>query len=137
MALRSNNQIKIEGGMSSMTDLVFLLLIFFIIMSIMSNDTTPLELPNPDDVVLPKDPNKVNPTVVVTEDNRYVVLPGGDMNTPMEFDDIKQRASDVVLESGKLSLKIAGHKNADYESVFKVLALCQANEWEPVLAYDR
>ena len=53
-----------------MTDLVFLLLIFFIIMSIMSNDTTPLELPNPDDVDIPKNPDKVNPAVIVTEDNQ-------------------------------------------------------------------
>jgi len=136
MALRSNNKIKIEGGMSSMTDLVFLLLIFFIIMSIMSNDTTPLALPNPEDK-LEKNPVKVNPSVIITEDNQYVVMPGGDMKAPMEFEDIKQRAFDVVMDSGKPSLKIAGHKNADYEAVFKVLALCQANEWEPVLAYDQ
>ena len=119
-----------------MTDLVFLLLIFFIIMSIMSNDTTPLALPNPD-TKLPPMTDKVQPTVVVTEDNRYVVMPGGDMNTTMEFDEIKEIVGSVVMESGKPSLKIAGHKNADYESVFNVLALCQANEWDPVLAYDK
>lgn len=136
MALSTKNKIKIEGGMSSMTDLVFLLLIFFIIMSIMSNDTTPLDLPNPSEK-LPPISDKVNPTVVVTEDNRYVVTPGGDMNAPMEFDEIKELVGGVVEESGKRSLKIAGHKNADYEAVFQVLALCQANEWDPVLAYDR
>lgn len=119
-----------------MTDLVFLLLIFFIIMSIMSNDTTPLDLPNPSEK-LPPIEQKVTPTVVVTEDNRYVVMPGGDMNSPMEFDEIKELVGGVVMESGKPSLKIAGHKNADYEAVFNVLALCQANEWDPVLAYDK
>lgn len=136
MGLSTKNKIKIEGGMSSMTDLVFLLLIFFIIMSIMSNDTTPLALPNPD-TELPKMQTKVDPSVVITEDNRYVVMPGGDLNSPMEFDEIKEQVATVVQESGKLSLKIAGHKNADYEAVFQVLALCQANEWDPVLAYDK
>ena len=136
MGLSSKNKIKVEGGMSSMTDLVFLLLIFFIIMSIMSNDATPLALPNPSEK-LPPIPTKVHPTVVVTEDNRYVVMPGGDMNAPMEFDEIKELVGAVVHDSGKPSLKIAGHKNADYESVFFVLALCQANEWDPVLAYDK
>ncbi len=135
MALSSKNKIKIEGGMASMTDLVFLLLIFFIIMSIMSNDTTPLALPNPDTDLI-KNPTKVNPTVIVTEDNRYVVMPGGDMNAPMEFDEIKELVGAVVMESGTPSLKIAGHKKAAYEAVFNVLALCQANQWEPVLAYD-
>ena len=136
MGLSSKNKIKLEGGMSSMTDLVFLLLIFFIIMSIMSNDTTPLDLPNPSEK-LPPVTNKVHPTVVVTEDNRYVVMPGGDMNAPMEFDEIKELVGTVVYDSGKPSLKIAGHKNADYEAVFQILALCQANEWDPVLAYDK
>ncbi|NVK66552.1 MAG: biopolymer transporter ExbD [Flavobacteriales bacterium] len=136
MGLSTKNKIKIEGGMSSMTDLVFLLLIFFIIMSIMSNDTTPLALPNPD-TELPKMQTKVDPSVIITEDNRYVVMPGGDINAPMEFDEIKELVAGVVQNSEKLSLKIAGHKNADYEAVFQVLALCQANEWDPVLAYDK
>lgn len=137
MGLSSQNKIKVEGGMSSMTDLVFLLLIFFIIMSIMSNDTTPLALPKADDVNLPSNPDKVNPSVIITEDNRYVVMPGGDMNAPMEFDEIKELVAGVVIESGRPSLKIAGHKKAEYQSVFMVLALCQANEWDPVLAYDK
>lgn len=135
MGFSSKKKVLVEGGMSSMTDLVFLLLIFFIILSIMSNDTTPLALPNPE-TDLVKNPEKTTPTVVVTEDNLYVVLPGGDMKKPMEFDEIKELVGPVVMESGKTSLKIAGHKKAAYESVFNVLALCQANQWEPVLAYE-
>jgi biopolymer transport protein ExbD len=135
MGFSPKKKVLVEGGMSSMTDLVFLLLIFFIILSIMSNDTTPLALPDPE-TDLVKDPDKVGPTVVVTEDNLYVVLPGGDMKNPMEFDEIKELVGPVVMESGKTSLKIAGHKKAAYESVFNVLALCQANQWEPVLAYE-
>ncbi|MDG1429470.1 MAG: biopolymer transporter ExbD [Crocinitomicaceae bacterium] len=136
MGMSSKNKIKVEGGMSSMTDLVFLLLIFFIIISIMSNDTTPLDLPNPSETLDPVK-KKVNPTVVVTEDNLYYVMPGGDASNPMPFEDIKTPALGVVEESGKLQLKIAGHKLADYEAVFQVLALCQANGWDPVLAYDK
>ncbi|MFT5860340.1 MAG: biopolymer transport protein ExbD [Flavobacteriaceae bacterium] len=136
MGMSSKNKIKVEGGMSSMTDLVFLLLIFFIIIAIMSNDATPMDLPNPDTELDPI-PEKVSPTVLVTEDNLYVVLPGGDIKNPLPFDDIKEQALGVVTNSGKAKLKIAGHRLADYEAVFNVLALCQANEWEPVLAYDR
>ena len=136
MNLGSKNKVKVEGGMSSMTDLVFLLLIFFIIMSIMSNDYTPVDLPNPE-TVIPKVQDNVTPTVVVTENNEYVVLPGGSMDAPMSFEDIKGLADAAVTESQKMKLKIAGHRNADYEAVFQVLALCQANGWDPVLAYDK
>lgn len=119
-----------------MTDLVFLLLIFFIIMSLMSNNQTPIDLPKTDQDIKPViDP--VEATVIVTEDNQYVVLPGGSMEEPMEFDEIKELTASAVEKSGKMKLKIAGHRNASYEAVFNVLALSQANAWDPVLSYDK
>lgn len=119
-----------------MTDLVFLLLIFFIIMSLMSNSQVTVDLPETTDQ-LPPEKDHIDPTVVITEEDMYVVMPGGDMETPMAFDDIKELAASVVDESGKLKLKVAGHRKASYEAVFNVLALCQANGWDPVLAYDK
>lgn len=136
MDFSSRNKIKAEWGMSSMTDLVFLLLIFFIIMSLMSNNQTPIDLPDANQEIPPSQ-NPVEPTVIVTEDNRYVVMPGGDMEKPMEFEEIKNLAAAAVESSGKMKLKIAGHRNASYEAVFQVLALSQANSWDPVLAYDK
>ncbi len=136
MDLGTRNKVKIEGGMASMTDLVFLLLIFFIIMSLMSQDQTPIDLPKPDEKLTPvTDP--VTPTVIITEDNMYVVTPGGNIEDPMTFDEIKELAAAAVEKSGKSKLKIAGHRKADYEAVFNVLALAQANGWDPVMAYDR
>lgn len=122
--------------MSSMTDLVFLLLIFFIIMSLMSNNNTPIDLPEAKEEI-PKSPDPVDAAVIITEDNKYVVMPGGDLEQPMEFDQIKELASAAVQSSGKMKLKIAGHKKASYEAVFNVLALAQANSWDPVLAYNK
>jgi biopolymer transport protein ExbD len=136
MDFSSRNKVKAEWGMSSMTDLVFLLLIFFIIMSLMSNNQTPIDLPDANQEIPPSQ-NPVEPTVIVTEDNRYVVMPGGDMEKPMEFEEIKNLAAAAVESSGKMKLKIAGHRNASYEAVFQVLALSQANSWDPVLAYDK
>ena len=89
MDLRPRNKVKVEGGMASMTDLVFLLLIFFIIMSLMANNQTPIDLPKPEEN-LPTVQDPVEAMVVITEDNRYVVMPGGDMRNPMDFDEIKE-----------------------------------------------
>jgi biopolymer transport protein ExbD len=136
MDFSSRNKVKAEWGMASMTDLVFLLLIFFIIMSLMSNNQTPIDLPDANQEIPPSQ-NPVEATVIVTEDNRYVVMPGGDMKKPMEFEEIKNLAAAAVESSGKMKLKIAGHRNASYEAVFQVLALSQANSWDPVLAYDK
>lgn len=135
MNLGTNNKVKVEGGMASMTDLVFLLLIFFIIMSLMSNNQTPIDLPEASDLPPVQDP--VTATVIITEENQYVVLPGGSMDQPLEFEDIKDMAASAVENSGEMKLKIAGHRKASYEAIFNVLALSQANGWDPVLAYDK
>ena len=138
MSLGSRNKVKMEGGMASMTDLIFLLLIFFIIMSLMSNNNTPIDLPNADESTeLPPVTDPVEAAVIVTADNKYVVMPGGDLEHPQEFEEIKDAAAQAVINQGKNKLKIAGHKDAKYEAVFQVLALAQANSWDPVLAYDK
>jgi biopolymer transport protein ExbD len=59
------------------------------------------------------------------------------MAKPMEFNQIKELAAAAVQKTGKQKLRIAGHKKASYEAVFSVLALAQANGWDPVLAYDK
>lgn len=136
MDFSSRNKVKAEWGMASMTDLIFLLLIFFIIMSLMSNNQTPIDLPEAKEDIKPvTDP--VEATVIITEDNRYVVMPGGKMEEPMQFDQIKDITANAVEKSGKLKLKIAGHRKASYEAVFQVLALAQANSWDPVLSYEK
>lgn len=101
----------------------------------MSNNQTPIDLPEASE--LPPTQNQVTPTVIITENNEYVVTPGGELSKPMSFEEIKPLAASVVDESKEMKLRIAGHKNADYEAVFKVLALAQANGWDPVLAYDK
>jgi biopolymer transport protein ExbD len=136
MDLSSKNKIKVEGGMSSMTDLVFLLLIFFIIMSLMSNNDIPVDLPKPSDEVNPVQ-DKVTPTVVISEDNLYFVLPGEKDENKRSLEEIKEKIISEVNNSGKSKLKIAGHRKADYDAVFQVLALAENNGWTPSLAYSK
>lgn len=137
MDLRSNNQIKVEGGMASMTDLVFLLLIFFIIMSLMSNNTMTVDVPK-DSAELPPESKPLQVTVVITEDNGYIVQPGGDINAPRaSFEDIVPELNAAMDESQDFTLRIEGHRLADYEAVFKVMAYADVQSWKPALAYKK
>lgn len=136
MDFSSRNKTKAEWGMSSMTDLVFLLLIFFIIMSLMANNQTPVKLPKPS-TEIPPSQKPVPVTVVITENNQYYVLPGEEEKDARSFEQIKDLVFAKVTESGDLKLRIAGHQKANYASVFEVLALTQANGWDPILAYDK
>lgn len=143
MGFGSQNKIKVEGGMASMTDLVFLLLVFFIIMSTMAEKNTPVELPQP---VENLDTSKENTTttVVVTENNLYQIMLS-DASAPNPFnvkteggsyEEIRDFLIEEVESTPEMKVKIAGAKTASYEAVFQMLALSKARGWKPVLAYD-
>jgi biopolymer transport protein ExbD len=137
MDLRSNNKIKVEGGMASMTDLVFLLLIFFIIMSLMSNNNMTVDVPKDTNELQPN-PDPLDVSVVITEENGYIVTPGGDISSPSaSFEDIVPALDAAMAASPKLTLRIEGHRLADYEAVFKVMAYADRQQWKPALAYKK
>ena len=101
---------------------------------ILMSMTTPLDLPVEKPKSTNSDENQL--TAIILENNKYRF---DESETEYTFDDYL-----IVLEE-KISnspvkiqaVKIAGHKFAHYEAVFQVLAFCQANELEPVLAYDK
>lgn len=145
MGFRTNNKVKAEGGMASMTDLVFLLLVFFIIMSTMSEKSTPVDLPEPAEDVKPSRQSTTT-TVVVTENDLYQIMlseknssannPFGVSTEGASYEQIRDFLVHQVESSPELKLKIAGSREAKYESVFQILALSKARGWNPVLAYD-
>ncbi len=134
MGFNTQNKIKAEGGMASMTDLVFLLLIFFIIMSLMSEPTTPIDLPKPS-TTSQETNEQTFLTVIITENNLYQI--NKEQMAEMPFEDFKDILIEKVEATPDKKLKIAGHKEANYQSVFEVIALSKAREWKPVLAYDK
>ena len=69
MKFRSENKIKIEGGMSSMTDLVFLLLIFFIVISTMITAGVNIDVPKNGG----KSSNKKILTININDKNEYFI----------------------------------------------------------------
>lgn len=144
MAFGSQNKVKAEGGMASMTDLVFLLLVFFIIMSTMAEKNTPVELPQPNEKLETSKENTTT-TVIVTENDRYQLMlsdasnannPYGIKTEGATYDDVRDFLIEEVEKTPEMKVKIAGAREASYEAVFQILALSKARGWKPVLAYD-
>lgn len=137
MKLRTTNKVKVEAGMASMTDLVFLLLLFFIIMSTMSEPQTPLDLPS----AAPETPLSKTPRpeimVGVNPDNTYFVGNGNKVVEDLSYEEARDLLLSEMAESEDKKLKIAGDKEASYEAVFMLISLCQAESWSPLLAYDK
>lgn len=144
MGFGTQNKIKVEGGMASMTDLVFLLLVFFIIMSTMAEKNTPIELPQPSEKLDTSFENTTT-TVIITEDNLYKIMlsdvsksnnPFGVKSDGASYDQMRDFLIDEVESTPEMKLKIAGSRKAEYEAVFQIIALSKSRGWKPVLAYD-
>lgn len=132
MNIKRNTKIQTEGGMSSMTDLVFLMLIFFIIMSTMSQQTLPVDLPSAKPQVNPSNAN--SPIEVgITVDGQYFF--DADKTKYYTFEQLEPVLNQKMENQKEKNLKISGDKNTNYESVLQIIALAKSKEWKPVLTY--
>ncbi|MFA9186597.1 biopolymer transporter ExbD [Flavobacterium sp. FBOR7N2.3] len=126
MNLRGRNKVSAEFNMSSMTDIVFLLLIFFMLTSTMV--TT-----NALDLVLPKAKGK-------TDSNKNIAV---SINKKLEFFIDKEPVLEAELESKLLSLVAADENKAiilraeegvPIEKAVNVLDIANRNQIKVVLA---
>lgn len=130
MNLGRRNKVKLEASMASMTDLVFLMLIFFIIMSTMSRQTLPVDLPSSESS---SPSTKDGVEIGITADNKYFF----DESSPENytFEEAVPILEQKMLESGEDGLKISGDRTANYEAIFQIIALAKQRNWKPVLSY--
>lgn len=125
MNLRGRNKVSPEFNMSSMTDIVFLLLIFFMLTSTMV--TT-----NALDLVLPKAKGK-------TDSNKNIAV---NITKELQFYIDKQPVNEMALESQLLtlvaqenkSLIIRAEEGVPVEKVVYVLDIANRNNFKVVLA---
>lgn len=131
MNLGRRNKVKAEGGMSSMTDLVFLMMIFFIIMSTLSNNNLPVDLPENSNAST--SPTDAIVEVGIAENSLYFFNAENPEN--YTFDEVIPILDAKMDQEVVKNLKITGDKVANYEAVFKIIALAKSREWKPVLTF--
>ena len=129
MNLRPNSKINTEFNASSMTDIVFLLLIFFIIISSVVKDPA-LKL------VLPKgvnDVSTVSETIVISVHTNlnYAV---NDKKTT--YDRLPSDLRAVLKGNTNATVSIRGDKDIRYEDVMNVVMLADKEGAKVVLALD-
>ena len=126
MSLSTRNKINVNGGMSSMTDLVFLLLIFFIIISTLVSNGVNVDLPQS------KGTTSVTPnlTLSIKEDGSYH-LNGAPVNMGTA-----ELESKLMIEMDKQSDKVIYlqvDKNVPTGQTIEVIGLAKANAWKVML----
>jgi len=125
MNLRSRNKINAGFSMSSMTDLVFLLLIFFIIVSTL---VSPYALP----VDLPESGNR-------TKDKQTTSLRiGADLihsinNRVVDPKNLEGELAQVLADQSEPGILLSVDKSVPTGVMVKVLDIAKRNKWKIVL----
>ncbi len=130
MALKTRNQVSAEFSMSSMTDIVFLLLIFFMV-------TSTLIAPNALKLLLPSSNNQTsaNPVASVSvkdkKDGTYLYAVG---TKPCKIDDIELLLKKEVMGQEDPFVSLHVDKSVPMEEVVKIMNIAKENEWKLILA---
>lgn len=122
MDLSTENKVKIEGGMSSMTDLVFLLLIFFIILSTMVTTGHSIDLPKSGGSTKDKSITKV---FVDNQNNVFIENSKMNVNKQISLDELKSTIMNYVDE--KKTIELVGDKQSDWEYSVGVIDIAKQN----------
>ena len=126
MRLRSSNKIDAGFSLSSMTDLVFLLLIFFVIISTMVSPTTlPVDLP------VSANKTKEKPQVGVRIDAQQHFSVNNELIDPLDLEGVLQdKMSTVTVKS------ILMHVDQSVPAgvTVSVMEIAKRNQWKVILA---
>ena len=110
-----------------MTDLIFLLLIFFVCTSTMVN-------PNALKLLLPQSSNqtaaRATTSVTITKDLRYLIE-----NTPVAFNDLERQLQLRLADTPEPTISINVDVLVPAGDLVKVLNIVQRNKWTQVLNF--
>ena len=121
MAIRSSNKISPTFSMASMTDIVFLLLIFFMVTSTLVN-------PNALRVLLPQSNNQTSAraytSVTITGDLRFFIE-----TTPVAFEDLERQLQLKLMDAQDQEPTIALHadRTVEWDHVARVMGIAARN----------
>ena len=126
MALKSRNKVSPNFNMSSMTDIVFLLLIFFMLTStLVSPNALKLLLPNSKSKTLEKQTISVS----INKDLDFYINENQVIENNLE-NELKQ----VLSQQQEPAIILHADKTVDIEHVVKVMDIAYRNKYKIVLA---
>ncbi|MEA3444754.1 MAG: biopolymer transporter ExbD [Bacteroidota bacterium] len=129
MALKTRNRVNASFSMSSMTDIVFLLLIFFMV-------TSTLIHPNALKLMLPQSSNqtKAKPltTVSITSDLKYYIE-----DRPVGVNNLERKLIEKIGNDKDVYISLHVDKTVDIEYVVKVMNIAKRNKFKMILATSK
>ncbi|MDG2311771.1 MAG: biopolymer transporter ExbD [Flavobacteriales bacterium] len=126
MNLKTQNKINVTGGMNTMTDLVFLLLIFFIIISTLVSNGVNVDLPQS------KGTTSVtsNLTLSIQADGTYHL--NGD-SRPMSREDLEPKLRLEMAKQDEKVVYLQVDTSVPTGQTVEIIGLAKANSWKVML----
>ena len=126
MSLSSRNKVSVQFSMSGMTDIVFLLLIFFML-------TSTLIAPNAIKLLLPKASNQTAAkplvTVSITSDLKYYIG-----TKQVQFQQVEPILQQELKYRVDPTISLHADKSVPIEQVVKVMNIARNNKYRVILA---
>ncbi|MCF6358734.1 MAG: biopolymer transporter ExbD [Draconibacterium sp.] len=131
MALKRRNKVNPSFSMSSMTDIVFLLLIFFMV-------TSTLIAPNALKLLLPQSNNqttaKAITTISITGNLKYYINDDGDLKR-VAFAEIEPFLQNKYgVGNDDIYISLHADKKVPWEEVVKIMNIARRNKYKMIAA---
>ena len=131
MALKRRTKISAEFSMASMTDIIFLLLLFFMI-------TATMVQTNAIKVMLPR--SSANPAervivrITIDANRNFFIARGNEREQPISFNEIETFLHQIEQESPDMYVALYADETVPYGEVIRVLDVANQNQFRLVLA---
>lgn len=130
MALKQRNKVNVSFSMASMTDIVFLLLLFFMI-------TSTMVAPNALKLLLPESNSqtvaKAITTISITADLKYYINENGDLKR-VAFSEIEPFLQKVIRGNDETYIALHADKTVAIEYVVQIMNIAKRNKIKMILA---
>ncbi|MBT3384039.1 MAG: biopolymer transporter ExbD [Prolixibacteraceae bacterium] len=131
MALKRRNKVNAAFSMSSMTDIVFLLLIFFMV-------TSTLVAPNALKLLLPQSNNQTSAkaitTISITKDMKYYINDEGALKR-VAFQEIEPFLQNRYgVGNDDIFISLHAEKSVPWEEVVKIMNIARRNKYKMIAA---
>ncbi len=119
------NKIHVEGAMSALSDIIFMLLIFFIIASTLAVNGEQVNLPK----TSTGQPTQSTVTVTITKDMRYLVN-----SNEVAKEDVEVRLKAMLNESADKKVVLNIDRDVPTGETIELFAVLKENGWQPFIA---
>lgn len=130
MALKKRNKIDSGFSMSSMTDIVFLLLIFFMV-------TSTLIAPNALKLMLPESNNQTSmkpiTTVSISSDLTYHINDNGTL-VKCKVNQVEALLQEIIGDNPEACISLHSDESVPFKEVVKVMNIAKRNKYKLIVA---